>query len=253
MSGSATIDKKTPVLVGEICYDAGHDSYTYNWNYVTIADTLTQPDPDDDTVKNAYIVPPKWKRGQEVLRASGSADVQLALIAGNIGRFGTADQDFLVEQTPGVAKGVLNAPIYIAGSGKSSDVTGTPTDADSTRGTRSSPYASLKYALEKVCDDGDVDHCLAVTDPYLTVGLLADLADLQLEELAAYCGAKCLVIFKLHFNNYLLLKSFSYVPAHPAVYMKSEAVHASLYHQSYFLRPSLAMRVLYLSRSFSFR
>ena len=102
-------------------------------------------------------------------------------------------------------------------------------------------------------DDGDVDHCLAVTDPYLTVGLLADLADLQLEELAAYCGAKCLVIFKLHFNNYLLLKSFSYVPAHPAVYMKSEAVHASLYHQSYFLRPSLAMRVLYLSRSFSFR
>lgn len=158
MSGSATIDKKTPVLVGEICYDAGHDSYTYNWNYVTIADTLTQPDPDDDTVKNAYIVPPKWKRGEQVLKASDSA-----LIADNIDRFATIDEDFLVEQTPGVAKGVLNAPIYIAGSGKSSDVTGSPSDADDTRGTRSSPYASLKYALEKVCDDGDVDYKIFVS------------------------------------------------------------------------------------------
>ncbi len=163
MSGSAWIDKKTPVLVGEICYDAGLDTYTYNWNYVTIADTLTPPDPDDDTEKNAYIVPPKWKRGEQVLRASGSADVQLALIAGNIGRFGTADPDFLVEQSPGVAKGVLNAPIYIAGSGKSSDVTGSPTDADSAKGTRSSPYASLKYALEKVCDDATVDYKVFVS------------------------------------------------------------------------------------------
>lgn len=165
ISGNAEISKETPLLPGDIIYDEGLDTYTYNDNPITIAGVLTPPDPADLSKKNVYIVPTKWKRGLQVLNASASIPdgEQTALIAANIGRFATIDPDFLVEQKPGAAKGVLDAPIYIAGSGKSSDVTGSPTDADSARGTKAAPYASLKYALENVCDDATVDYKVFVS------------------------------------------------------------------------------------------
>lgn len=165
ISGNAEISKETPLLPGDIIYNEGLDTYTYNDNPITIAGALTPPDPADLSKKNVYIVPSQWKRGLQVLNASASipAAEQAALVAANIGRFATIDPDFLVEQKPGAAKGVLDAPIYIAGSGKSSDVTGSPTDADSTKGTRSSPYASLKYALENVCDDATIDYKVIVS------------------------------------------------------------------------------------------
>jgi|GEM_PF-3228616 len=157
MSGSAFISQNTPVLLGE----PGGSVNTC----ITVAGALTQPDPDDDSVKNAYIVPAEWKRGLQVLNANASipAGEQTALIAANIGRFATLDPDFLVEQKPGAAQGVLDAPIFVAGSGKSSDVTGSPSDSDSARGTKAAPYASLKYALEKVCDDATIDYKVIVS------------------------------------------------------------------------------------------
>ena len=165
ISGNAEISKETPLLPGDIIYNEGLDTYSYNDNPITIAGALTPPDPADLSKKNVYIVPTHWKRGLQVLNASASipAAEQAALVAANIGRFATIDPDFLVEQKPGAAQGVLDAPIYIAGSGKSSDVTGTPSDSDSARGTKAAPYASLKYALENVCDDATIDYKVIVS------------------------------------------------------------------------------------------
>ena len=159
MSGSAFISQNTPVLLGS----TGDSGPVYT--QITVAGALTPPDPDDDSVKNAYILPLQWKRGLQVLNANASipAAERTALVAANIGRFATIDPDFLVEQTPGAAQGVLDAPIFVAGSGKSSDVTGSPSDSDSARGTKAAPYASLKYALENVCDDATIDYKVIVS------------------------------------------------------------------------------------------
>lgn len=163
ISGNAEISKETPLLPGDIIYNEGLDTYTYNDNPITIAGALAPPDPADLSKKNVYIVPSQWKRGLQVLNASASipAAEQAALVAANIGRFGTVDEEFDVKAKG--AAGFISAPIYIAGSGKSSDVTGSPTDADSARGTKAAPYASLKYALENVCDDATIDYKVIVS------------------------------------------------------------------------------------------
>ncbi len=168
ISGNAEISKDTPLLPGDIIYDTGHDTYSYNDNPITIAGALTPPDPADLSKKNVYIVPTHWKRGLQVLNASASipAAERTALIAANIGRFATTDEEFDVKAKG--AAGFISAPICVAalnhtGPGaRRSPVNegalgqkdwGAPSELDSARGTRSEPFAKMSQAVAQMTDN----------------------------------------------------------------------------------------------------
>ncbi len=167
ISGNAEISKETPLLPGDIIYNEGLDTYTYNDNPITIAGALTPPD-GDATKKNVYIVPTHWKRGLQVLNASASipAAEQAALVAANIGRFATTDEEFDVKAKG--AAGFISAPICVAalnhtGPGaRRSPVNegalgqkdwGAPSELDSARGTRSEPFAKMSQAVAQMTDN----------------------------------------------------------------------------------------------------
>lgn len=157
ISGRAEISKETPVLVGDIIYNIGHDTYTYNDNPITIAGALIPPG-GDASKKNAYIVPTHWKRGLVVLKADDSipSAAQKTLVANNIGRFATTDVDFDVRANNAV--GIINAPFCVAAN----DTTRTATDSDGkawnappadpavARGTRAYPYAKMSQAVAAI-------------------------------------------------------------------------------------------------------
>ncbi len=164
ISGNAEISKETPLLPGDIIYDTGHDTYSYNDNPITIAGALTPPDPADLSKKNVYIVPTHWKRGLQVLNASASipAAERTALIAANIGRFATTDEEFDVKAKG--AAGFISAPICVAasnGTRKSpvdegalgQKVWGPPNATDTARGTRSEPFAKMSQAVAQMTDN----------------------------------------------------------------------------------------------------
>lgn len=168
ISGNAEISKETPLLPGDIIYDEGLDTYSYNDNPITIAGALTPPDPADLSKKNVYIVPSQWKRGLQVLNASASipAAERTALIAANIGRFATTDEEFDVKAKG--AAGFISAPICVAalnhtGPGaRRSPVNegalgqkdwGAPSELDSARGTRSEPFAKMSQAVAQMTDN----------------------------------------------------------------------------------------------------
>ncbi|MBQ4014484.1 MAG: hypothetical protein II610_04430, partial [Treponema sp.] len=168
ISGNAEISKETPLLPGDIIYNEGLDTYTYNDNPITIAGALTPPNPADLSKKNVYIVPTHWKRGLQVLNASASipAAEQAALVANNIGRFGTVDEEFDVKAKG--AAGFISAPICVAalnhtGPGaRRSPVNegalgqkdwGAPSELDSARGTRSEPFAKMSQAVAQMTDN----------------------------------------------------------------------------------------------------
>ena len=168
ISGNAEISKETPLLPGDIIYNEGLDTYTYNDNPITIAGALTPPNPADLSKKNVYIVPTHWKRGLQVLNASASipAAEQAALVAANIGRFATTDEEFDVKAKG--AAGFISAPICVAalnhtGPGaRRSPVNegalgqkdwGAPSELDSARGTRSEPFAKMSQAVAQMTDN----------------------------------------------------------------------------------------------------
>lgn len=168
ISGNAEISKETPLLPGDIIYNEGLDTYSYNDNPITIAGALTPPDPADLSKKNVYIVPTHWKRGLQVLNASASipAAEQAALVAANIGRFATTDEEFDVKAKG--AAGFISAPICVAalnhtGPGaRRSPVNegalgqkdwGAPSELASARGTRSEPFAKMSQAVAQMTDN----------------------------------------------------------------------------------------------------
>lgn len=165
ISGRAEISKETPVLVGDIIYNIGHDTYTYNDNPITIAGALIPPG-GDASKKNAYIVPTHWKRGLTVINAPAGipAASAKALVANNIGRFATTDVDFDVRANETV--GIINAPFCVAASGDTSD-TRTATDSDGKswnappadpaeqRGTRAYPYAKMSQVTDQIAELND--------------------------------------------------------------------------------------------------
>lgn len=168
ISGNAEISKETPLLPGDIIYHEDSHSYEYVDNPITIAGALTPPDPADLSKKNVYIVPTHWKRGLQVLNASASipAAEQAALVAANIGRFGTVDEEFDVKAKG--AAGFISAPICVAalnhtGPGaRRSPVNegalgqkdwGAPSELDSARGTRSEPFAKMSQAVAQMTDN----------------------------------------------------------------------------------------------------
>lgn len=159
ISGNAEISKETPLLPGDIIYNSASDDYTYNDNPITIAGALTPPD-GDATKKNVYIVPSQWKRGLQVLNASASipAAEQATLVAANIGRFGTVDEEFDVKAKG--AAGFISAPICVAASDSTRTATdsdgkswGAPSEAATARGTRSEPFAKMSQAAAQMTDN----------------------------------------------------------------------------------------------------
>ena len=165
ISGNAEISKETPLLPGDIIYDEGHDTYTYNDNPITIAGALTPPDPADLSKKNVYIVPTKWQRGLQVLKtpdAITDETAKKALIDNNYSRFGTVDDDFEVKAKG--TSGIINAPLCVAapnGTRKSpvnegalgQKVWGEPSEAATARGTRSEPFAKMSQAVAQMTDN----------------------------------------------------------------------------------------------------
>ena len=161
MSGSATIEKSAPVWLGRY-----EDGAVTQRTQITIAGALTPPDPADLSKKNAYIVPAEWKRGLQVLNASGpTEDAKKALVAANIGRFATIDEEFDVKAKD--AAGFISAPICVAalnhtGPGaRRSPVNegalgqkdwGAPSELASARGTRSEPFAKMSQAVAQMTD-----------------------------------------------------------------------------------------------------
>lgn len=169
ISGRAEISKETPLLPGDIIYDEGHDTYSYNDNPITIAGALTPPDPADLSKKNVYIVPTKWQRGLQVLKTPDTITdetAKKALIDNNYSRFGTVDDDFEVKAKG--TSGIINAPICVAalnhtgpGARRSpvnegalgQKVWGPPNATDTARGTRSEPFAKMSQAVAQMTDN----------------------------------------------------------------------------------------------------
>lgn len=168
ISGRAEISKETPLLPGDIIYHEDSHSYEYVDNPITIAGALTPPD-GDATKKNVYIVPTHWKRGLQVLKTPDTITdetAKKALIANNIGRFATTDEEFDVKAKG--AAGFISAPICVAalnhtGPGaRRSPVNegalgqkdwGAPSELDSARGTRSEPFAKMSQAVAQMTDN----------------------------------------------------------------------------------------------------
>ncbi len=164
ISGRAEISKETPLLPGDIIYHEDSHSYEYVDNPITIAGALTPPD-GDATKKNVYIVPTHWKRGLQVLKTPDTITdetAKKALIANNIGRFATTDEEFDVKAKDAV--GFISAPICVAasnGTRKSpvdegalgQKVWGPPNATDTARGTRSQPFAKMSQAVAQMTDN----------------------------------------------------------------------------------------------------
>lgn len=127
-----------------------NDVYLAEGKYITIAGNLSLPTSAPTGAKNVTISPYEWKRGNQVLGASGTSAA--TLIQNNVGNFATIDEDFTVDQKSGeTAKGVLSAPIYVASSSSYDDTrygNSGYTMYQGARGTRAKPYCSLETALE---------------------------------------------------------------------------------------------------------
>lgn len=127
-----------------------NDVYLAEGKFITIAGNLSLPTSAPTGAKNVTISPYEWKRGNQVLGASGTSAA--TLIQNNVGNFATIDEDFTVDQKSGeTTKGVLSAPIYVASSSSYDDTrygNSGYTMYQGARGTRAKPYCSLETALE---------------------------------------------------------------------------------------------------------
>ena len=127
-----------------------NDVYLAEGKFITIAGNLSLPTSAPTGAKNVTITPYEWKRGNQVLGASGTSAA--TLIQNNVGNFATIDEDFTVDQKSGeTTKGVLSAPIYVASDGVYDDTRyGNKGSSSGARGTREKPYSSLSTALSEV-------------------------------------------------------------------------------------------------------
>lgn len=125
-----------------------NDVYLAENKYITITGNLSLPTSAPTGAKNVTITPYEWKRGNQVLGASGTSAA--TLIQNNVGNFATIDEDFTVDQKSGeLTKGVLAAPIYVASDGVYDDTRyGNKGSSSGARGTREKPYCTLGTALE---------------------------------------------------------------------------------------------------------
>ncbi|MBR5965191.1 MAG: leucine-rich repeat protein [Treponema sp.] len=89
----------------------------------------------------------KWTRGRTILSSANAS-----YTADSAGKFKTTDSDFTVVQKDSTSSGVLKADIYVAGASSRYHClsTATPSDAATTRGTASNPFASIKGAMYAV-------------------------------------------------------------------------------------------------------
>lgn len=105
-----------------------------------------------DVVASITMPDDKWIRGKGVLQ---SADASYT--AASAGKFKTTDSDFsVVQKTSTSVTAVLSADIYVAGTASTRKhclSNATPTDSATTRGTASSPFASIKGAMYAVNAD----------------------------------------------------------------------------------------------------
>ncbi|GEM_PF-2329624 len=105
-----------------------------------------------DVVASITMPDDKWIRGKGVLQSA-----EATYTAASAGKFKATDSDFTVVQKNSTSTmAVLSADIYVAGTASTRKhclSTATPTDSATTRGTASSPFASIKGAMYAVNAD----------------------------------------------------------------------------------------------------
>ena len=105
---------------------------------ITVAGSLTQS-------AVALITPEDWSRGTQIIQTSGAAvDTVLS-------KFTISDRDFSAKKlNSNVTTGIIDAPIFIASQANSTYGIGNPADTEDSHGSKSSPFASIGYALKEL-------------------------------------------------------------------------------------------------------
>lgn len=105
---------------------------------ITVEGSLTQS-------SVALITPEDWSRGTQIIQTSGAAvDTVLS-------KFTISDRDFSAKKlNSNVTTGIIDAPIFIASQANSTYGIGNPADTEDSHGSKSSPFASIGYALKEL-------------------------------------------------------------------------------------------------------
>ncbi|WP_156003152.1 hypothetical protein [Treponema bryantii] len=105
---------------------------------ITVAGSLTQS-------AVALITPEDWSRGTQIIQTLGAAvDTVLS-------KFTISDRDFSAKKlNSNVTTGIIDAPIFIASQANSTYGIGNPADTEDSHGSKSSPFASIEYALKEL-------------------------------------------------------------------------------------------------------
>ena len=113
---------------------------------IVIAGDLTST----DTVVGT-ILPPNWYRGTQVLGVDATYATEITDELVN--RFKITDTDFSVKKSNAYTeRGILTAPIYVAGNGSANRIKCTSNGRDDAdvHGTKDSPFATLAHAIEEL-------------------------------------------------------------------------------------------------------
>ena len=175
-NGSLEISGKVYIPYAE-SGDAKNDVFLASEKNIKITGEVSLPDGAPGTAKNVTISPVSWSRGKQVLSASSDS-----LLAENISRFVMADSEFKIKQRGTTAVGIIDAPIYVAGNGKTV-CTGTPSNTGA-RGTKSTPYATLAYAFSQI-GDSSYDYTIyidgSIVNTAATLGSTAAASSVTIE------------------------------------------------------------------------
>lgn len=142
ISGNASI----PYGVGGVQAAGKNDIALATDKKIVIAGDLTST----DTVVGT-ILPPNWSRGTQVLGVDSVYATEIP--EGLVNRFKITDGDFsVIKSNAYTERGILTAPIYVAGSGSTNRIkcTADGSDAADVHGTKDSPFASLARAIEEL-------------------------------------------------------------------------------------------------------
>ncbi len=148
-NGTFEINGNSLITEGSANYHE-NDVYLAN-SKITVTGSLSQ-------TNVATITPESWSRGTQVLAAGGS----LSSVESVASKFKVSDVDFSVNKL-GIdnSKGVLDAPIFVAECGDPDEGIGDSGNNANSHGTKSSPYASINYALKEVTN-ADFDYTITI-------------------------------------------------------------------------------------------
>lgn len=150
ISGNASV----PYGVGGVQAAGKNDIALATDKKIVITNNLTSTDSVIGTIN-----PPNWNRGTQVLGIDSNYATELTDAL--VGRFKITDSDFSIKKsTSYTERGILCAPIYVAGIGSENRITCTAdgSDADGIHGTKDSPFKTLEHAIVELSggEEGEI-------------------------------------------------------------------------------------------------